>query len=85
MKIITLHFIIFQLLSILRRFFFHKDELVIVNILIALAETVFGILFLTSGVKYFLKSNKKAKNIISAAIIVVASIFFLCYVTLFLV
>lgn len=74
-----LFFVIFQGISLLRRFSLANWDSVIANVVIALLETIFGLLFLTNGVKYFIK-NEKIKKIVNIAIIVFAFMFFVLYI-----
>lgn len=81
MVLTILFFVIFQVISLLRRYFLVNCDSDIVNVIIALAETIFGILFLINGVNYFVK-NKKAKRIANLMILVFAIMFFILYVIL---
>lgn len=79
MGLTILFFVIFQGISLLRRFFLVNWDSIIANVIIALVETIFGLLFLTNGVKYFIK-NEKIKKIVNIAIIVFAFMFFVLYI-----
>lgn len=81
MVLTILYFVIFQVISLLRRYFLINCDSDIVNVIIALVETIFGILFLINGVNYFVK-NKKAKRIANLTILVFAIMFFILYVIL---
>lgn len=74
-----LFFVIFQGISLLRRFSLANWDSVIANVIIALVETIFGLLFLINGVKYFIK-NEKIKKIVNIAIIVFVFMFFVLYI-----
>ena len=74
-----LFFVIFQGISLLRRFSLANWDSGIANVIIALVETIFGLLFLINGVKYFIK-NEKIKKIVNIAIIVFVFMFFVLYI-----